>query len=368
MKGEGGALNLQIGYDGKAARWREMRGKGLVARDAVRRDGNSYVVSEVSLRDEGRSREYRVNQDVSNKLICTCAEFGVEAQSDSDFACQHIYAGRLWQQQHAALDDIRQGSNDAAQTEDKAMVSVQEVEAKLNGGNNQQSTRAVTHADEKVQQAFKHLLQLLRKPVDEKLIRVREGWTDRTGRKHSVEYIEWHTVADLLDRICPSWSHSVKSISHIGETVAVVASLTISGITREGVGTGAGDTETGIKKAEHDALKRAAVKFGIARDLYQREGETGTDMEGKANRLPKSYASDLAGSDPVAKGRNDLVTPKQLGMIRRLAQESHLDAEAECQTMYRCRVEDLNKQAASRLIETLMNRAGMSKQPTARVS
>ncbi len=362
-------MSLHIGHDGTAARLREMRGKGLVARDAVRRDGNSYVVSALSLRDEGRSREYRVNQDESDKLICTCAEFGVEAQSDSDFACQHIHAARLWQQQHAALDDIRQGRHDPAQTEGKAMVSVQEVEAKLNGGNNQQSTRAVTNADEKVQQAFKHLLQLLRKPVDEKLIRVREGWTDRNGRKHSVEYIEWHTVADLLDRICPSWSHSVKSISHIGETVAVVASLTISGITREGVGTGAGDTETGIKKAEHDALKRAAVKFGIARDLYQREGESGVEVsENRTHRSPQSFASVPTGSDPVAKGMNDLITPRQLGMIRRLAQESHLDAEAECQTMYRCKVEDLNKQAASRLIETLMNRAGMSKQPTVRAS
>jgi len=43
---------------------------------------------------------------------------------------------------------------------------------------------------------------------------------------------------------------------------------TISGVTREGVGTGLADSETGIKKAEHDALKRAAVKFGVVRDCY----------------------------------------------------------------------------------------------------
>ncbi len=130
-----------------------------------------------------------------------------------------------------------------------------------------------------------------------------------------------------------------------------------------------GDTETGIKKAEHDALKRAAVKFGIARDLYQREGESWIEVsENRAHRLPQSFASDLAGSDPVAKGMNDLITPRQLGMLRRLAQDLHADAEAECQTMYKCRVEDLNKRAASTLIEALMNRAGMSKQPTARVS
>ena len=50
--------------------------------------------------------------------------------------------------------------------------------------------------------------------------------------------------------------------------------ITIDGVTREGVGTGTADNETGIKKAEHDALKRAAIKFGIARELYQRESES----------------------------------------------------------------------------------------------
>lgn len=54
-------MNGQISSNGKAAKLQEMRGRGLVARDAVRREGgDSYVVSEVSLRDGGRKREYRV--------------------------------------------------------------------------------------------------------------------------------------------------------------------------------------------------------------------------------------------------------------------------------------------------------------------
>lgn len=361
-------MSQQIIGDDKAAKLREMRGRGLVACDAVRRDGESYVVTELSLRNGGCKREYCVSKDEDGKLICTCAGFRVETPSRSDFACEHIYAARQLQQQHVELGNIWHNGGDVAQTEGKAMVNSQEVEAKLNGSNEQQATRAVTNADGKVHQEFKHVLHLLRQPVDEKLIRVREGWTDRTGRKHLVQYIEWHTVADLLDRICPSWSHSVKAISQIGETVAVIASLTIGGITREGVGTGAGSNETGIKKAEHDALKRAAVKFGIARDLYQREGEAGADAEGKANRSSVPFVSDAPINDPVAKGMDDLITPKQLGMIRRLAQDLHIDAEAECHAMYRCNVEDLNKRAASKLIETLMNRAGMSKQPMARAS
>ena len=80
-----------------------------------------------------------------------------------------------------------------------------------------------------------------------------------------VEYVEWHTVADILDEHAPNWTHSVKDIRPMGEIVTVTVAITIDGVTREWIGTGKAISETGIKKAEHDALKRAAVKFGIAR-------------------------------------------------------------------------------------------------------
>ncbi|MDQ3803492.1 MAG: Rad52/Rad22 family DNA repair protein [Acidobacteriota bacterium] len=194
--------------------------------------------------------------------------------------------------------------------------------------------------------AFANTLRQLKQPVDPKLIKTREGWTDRNGNKHMVEYVEWHTVADLLDRIAPTWSHSVRGIVQIGDMVAVTAAISIGGVTREGVGTGNADNETGIKKAEHDALKRAAIKFGIARELYQRESEV-IEREG-AGPQPGDFPR-----DPLAKSMADLVTPKQLGMIRALAREAGVDAEEECQANMRCRTEELSKRAASSFIDHL---------------
>ncbi len=193
--------------------------------------------------------------------------------------------------------------------------------------------------------AFTNTLRTLRQPIDPKLIKTREGWTDRQGNTHMVEYVEWHTVADLLDRVTPTWSHAVRSITQIADIVAVTAAITIDGVTREGVGTGRADNETGIKKAEHDALKRAAIKFGIARDLYQRESEV-IETEGtpEAQQFPR---------DPLAKSMSDLVTPKQLGMIRALAREAGMDADEECQNVLRCRTEELSKRAASSFIDHL---------------
>ncbi|HYY41490.1 MAG TPA: Rad52/Rad22 family DNA repair protein, partial [Pyrinomonadaceae bacterium] len=194
--------------------------------------------------------------------------------------------------------------------------------------------------------SFAKTLSTLKQPVDPRLIKTREGWRDRNGNQHMVEYVEWHTVADILDRVAPTWSHSVRGIVQIGDMVAVTCAITIDGVTREGVGTGTADNETGIKKAEHDALKRAAIKFGIARELYQRESEV-IEREG-AGPQPGDFPK-----DPLAKSMADLVTPKQLGMIRALAREAGVDPDEESQQVMRVRTEELSKRAASSFIDHL---------------
>jgi hypothetical protein len=209
-------------------------------------------------------------------------------------------------------------------------------------------------ADEYEQQAvasvvplsFAKTLSTLKQPVDPRLIKSREGWRDRNGNQHMVEYVEWHTVADILDRVAPTWSHSVRGIVQIGDMVAVTCAITIDGVTREGVGTGTADNETGIKKAEHDALKRASIKFGIARELYQRESEV-IERDG-AGPQPGEFPK-----DPLAKSMADLVTPKQLGMIRALAREAGVDPDEESQQVMRVRTEELSKRAASSFIDHL---------------
>lgn len=194
--------------------------------------------------------------------------------------------------------------------------------------------------------SFAKTLSTLKSPVDPRLIKTREGWRDRNGNQHMVEYVEWHTVADILDRVAPTWSHSVRGIVQIGDMVAVTAAINIDGVTREGVGTGTADNETGIKKAEHDALKRAAIKFGIARELYQRESEI-IESSG-AGPQPGDFPK-----DPLAKSMADLVTPKQLGMIRALAREANVDPDEESQSIMRVRTEELSKRAASSFIDHL---------------
>src|SRR6476646_5942584 len=145
---------------------------------------------------------------------------------------------------------------------------------------------------------FSTTLRELRKNVDPQLVRQRAGRRDRNGNLHMVEYVEWHTVADILDEHAPNWGHTVKDIRPIGDIVTVTVALTIDSVTREGVGTGRAISETGIKKAEHDALKRAAVKFGIARELYKREFDS---IEPQQIETPGSAGDTASVPDPVAR-------------------------------------------------------------------
>lgn len=70
----------------------------------------------------------------------------------------------------------------------------------------------------------------------------------------------------------------------------------------------------------------------------------------EAQREAESYPR-----DPMAKSMADLVTPKQLGLIRAKAREVGLNADEECQNVLRCKTDELSKRAASSFIDHLIH-------------
>jgi hypothetical protein len=215
---------------------------------------------------------------------------------------------------------------------------------------------------------FSATLRELKKHVDPNLVKQREVWRDRNGNVQTVDYVEWHTVADILDEAAPNWAHTVKDIRQIGDLMTVTVAITIDGVTREGIGTGLAQSEVGIKKAEHDALKRAAVKFGIARELYKKESDV---IESQGSTAPSNEVEEFP-TDPVARSLGELVTAKQLGMIRALAREVNVDPDEECNIVMHCSTDELTKRAASSLIQHLQdmqrNNDSSIKPPLRRVS
>ncbi|HVG30385.1 MAG TPA: Rad52/Rad22 family DNA repair protein [Pyrinomonadaceae bacterium] len=414
----------------RKAMMRDKRAQGIAAMGLVNREGDRFRVTTPSLR--GKRASYEVWRDEAGRVRCSCLEFEEMSVEDARFRCEHILAvkhsllarnteavtkqpqpqpvaraagheskGDETPNIEANTASERRDESQAAQAATRAGLEREQgeqAETKAHGDTSARvsgfsSLAAYTNTEEHeemnrkqatveqsnedlefvtaeeheanngsvVPMQFANTLRVLRQPIDPKLIKSREGWRDRNGNQHMVEYVEWHAVADILDRVAPTWSHSVRGIVQIGDMVAITAAITIGDVTREGVGTGTADNETGIKKAEHDALKRAAIKFGIARELYQRESEV-IETQG-AGPQPGDFPR-----DPLAKSMNDLVTPKQLGMIRALAREAQVDADEECRQVMRITTEELSKKAASSFIDHLKSLQGAQAQPMRRAS
>src|SRR5262245_33081785 len=352
------------GAEGKKAVQRDRRAQSLAAMGLVTREGSRYLVKTAAAR--GRHESFEVWRDENGRVHCSCAEFERLWADDPAFRCEHILAVKhslaannversqpeqtkvrstFSDEDHEMNNETPSGgSSPPGLSEEAARAGQIETGAapKLEASNPERTGPA--QSAQIVPLAFANILRTLRQPIDSRLIKTREGWTDRQGNTHWVEYIEWHTVADILDRVAPDWSHAVRNLTQIGDMVAVTAAITIDGVTREGVGTGPADTETGIKKAEHDALKRAAVKFGIARDLYRRESDVIEENNGISPSITR---------DPRPKTLGDLVTPKQLWMIRNLGREIGCNVEQECQSLMQCNLEEISKRAASSFIDYL---------------
>jgi hypothetical protein len=99
----------------------------------------------------------------------------------------------------------------------------------------------------------------------------------RDGRYYArfVAYIEANTVRERLDRVVPgAWDLTLELLPTLpladddgtGQACSFKARLQVLGVVREDVGTG-----RDYKAAATDAFKRAAVRFGIAHELYAYE-------------------------------------------------------------------------------------------------
>lgn len=367
---------------------REKRAKSIAAMGLVNREGDKFMISTPSLR--GKQTSYQVWRDAQGKVRCNCLEFEEMAVEDKGFRCEHILAvkfaleqkntepstkqkvvqttesesskSKLGEQKENenSVEDSEIGHSESVKSENSSLTETQ-GENIMNTKNLQDTTFITAEEAELIETRnnvvagnFASTLRNLHQNINPELVKQREGWKDRNGNVHKIDYVEWHTVADILDEKAPNWTHSVKDVRQIGNIVTVTVAITIDGITREGLGTGYADSEMGIKKAEHDALKRAAVKFGIARELYKKESDA-IEREGA---VPPMIANNNEGgfpANPVATSLMDLVTAKQLGMIRAISREIGIDPDEECQTILSCKTDELSKKAASAFIQHLQD-------------
>lgn len=121
-----------------------------------------------------------------------------------------------------------------------------------------------------------------------------------------------------------------------------------------------------------DATAVAKEQYGVSvAELSKAQASALIDHLGDLNGTPRRPQERSAGgqspsysneaptepvkfpSDPVARTLADMITTKQLGMIRAVAKEAHVDADEECFEQMSCQVTELSRRGASALIDHL---------------
>jgi len=97
----------------------------------------------------------------------------------------------------------------------------------------------------------------------------------------------------------------------------------------------------------------------------QYAGQGGPDPDsGQQGQYNNQYATPIP-SDPIAKSLSELVTTKQLGMIRAVERELNLNADLMCLELMKCNVSELSRRAASALIDKMQNKPEAPETPQA---
>ena len=122
-----------------------------------------------------------------------------------------------------------------------------------------------------------------------------------------VAYVEANTVRERLDEVVPGeWDLTLTPLPQLGTepageaTCSFKARLQVLGVVREDVGTG-----RDYKQAATDAFKRAAVRFGVANELYA-YGQNWVELDGEGKYAKPvedpaaAYARKNGGRDEVA--------------------------------------------------------------------
>lgn len=225
-------------------------------------------------------------------------------------------------------------------------------------------------------------LDKLRAPLPKDKIKYRE---EKWGE---VAYVEWHTVADILDQeLGGNWNFEITKLT-IGNKVAVTeATLSVClgegdnrlWVNRSGVGVGeihgesSGSFDTAIKASASDALKRCAVMYGIGRDLYtdppaqekpSRDADFFRDNTDNRGARTEEYPPPTRSKAPQRgnfgppKNPNEPISEKQVGLLRVLGRKAGCDVDGECAHKYDKDLIDLTKGEASEFIGYMQEMAG----------
>ena len=117
----------------------------------------------------------------------------------------------------------------------------------------------------------------------------------------ALDYVGHAAVTDRLNKIAPDWTYTVDNMSAAGDTVWIRGTMVIGGVSRVEFGDGKDP-----KEAVGNFIRRGAMRFGVAIDLWSREELDTSD----AAHVAGTQASDRSGEDQHGPAEKSVSSPE----------------------------------------------------------
>jgi len=156
---------------------------------------------------------------------------------------------------------------------------------------------------------------LLRKPFDRKQVDQIPKRNNKTGNTIYLDYVGHAHVTDRLLQVDPNWFWTPMAFDASGQPVideqgGIWIWLTVCNVTRPGYGWADGDKGgNATKEAIGDAIRNAAMRFGVALDLWMKEpasipvsvpAPSKATAKTPAKKLSANVPASLTVEDPLA--------------------------------------------------------------------
>jgi hypothetical protein len=196
---------------------------------------------------------------------------------------------------------------------------------------------------------------------------LKKSWKDKNNQWHEMylDYVGHADLTKILIEIDENWTWEPLEIRDgapviviNGDTASMWIRLTLLGKSMLGVGTCKAEKDDAPKELIGDALRNAAMRFGIAINLWSRSDSADNAPPQKPSAPISRPQPSASGAKPQAKAGNK-ISEKQIGLITKLAREKNItNIVGRANAMLSTPVGSLNElssKEASELISSLMS-------------
>lgn len=342
----------------------ESRAKSIVSMGLVRKENDVYKVQTPVA--GGMPAVNTVGKGEDGKPSCDCQDFDNNKHVEN-YYCLHLRAVKEFvivqqneKKQEAAAQPVPPPVLEPEEEEDDILEPLPPNAAIQADADKLPFKVILSDTDGKVNLFMWQAMKNLRSPVPRILL------SQKKAGGSSIDYINVTDLKDMLDVRVGMWSAEVLEYKQIGEELIMIVRIFVHAKDGDFHSDGTGHNKVNhnafgdtASNAYAQAFRRACEGLGLARELWRGKEKIDNKKEQRYNdRQPQQQkqfqATDMASvQNGLASNLSDLVTAKQLNMIKNMAKEKGVDPNTITRKQWNVEITELSRKAASALIDHL---------------